>query len=330
MPRTVGWDPPRTPFTLSDVAPLGVTRNVVRSALASGRVVPLARGVFIAAVALAGDPAGLHVQRAIAQQRRRPTAIASHRTAALAWGLALDQPAEAADAASCFIVPERPEVRSRSGEGFAIAVRDLPAEHRVAHPSGLLVTSLARTAVDVAAVEPSLPAALVVVDATARRLLIDAVGERRARTHYTRPQSLAAAVRPLREAAEHAATQFTRQRLQMVIDLADARRESPLESFSFGQMVLYGLPLPQLQVRIRTPEGDMYPDFLWEEAMVIGEADGMSKYRTPEDLRAEKWRQEVLERLGYRVVRWADRDIRRHPAQVMGRVAAAIEARSSS
>ena len=80
MPRTIGWDPPCTPFTLSHVAPLGVTRNVLRSAVASGRVVPLVRGVFIAAEAMAADPEGLHLQRALAVQLRRPTAIASHRT----------------------------------------------------------------------------------------------------------------------------------------------------------------------------------------------------------------------------------------------------------
>lgn len=327
MPRTIGWDPPRTPFTPSHVAPLGVTSNVLRSAVASGRVVRLARGVFIAAEAVAGDPVGLHLQRAMAVQLRRPTAIASHRTAALAWGLALDQPAMAVADRVSFIVPGRPNVRSLAGEGFVIAARDLPAEHRVAHPSGLLVTSMARTAVDVAALEPSLPAALVVLDAAVRQLLIDTVGEWRVRTHYTRPASLQTAISPLREAAEHAVTQFTRHRVVEAVALADPRRESPLESFSFGQMVLHGLPLPRLQVRIRTPRGDVYPDFLWEEAMVIGEADGMGKYRTPEDLRAEKWRQEGLEELGYRVVRWGDSDIRRRPAQVMGRVAAAIEAR---
>jgi very-short-patch-repair endonuclease len=313
---------------LSHVAPLGVTRNVLRSAVASGRVSRLSRGVFIATDALAEDPAGLHLQRAMAVQLRRPTAIASHRTAALAWGLPLDRPAAAAADPVSFIVPGRPGVRSLAGEGFLIAARELPAEDRVAHPSGLLVTSLARTAVDVAAVEPSLPAALVVLDAAARQLLIDGVGEWRVRAHYTRQQSLVAAVRPLRDAAGRAATQFTRHGLREALAVTDPRRESPLESFSFGQMVLHGLPRPQCQVRIRTPRGDVYADFLWEEAMVIGEADGMAKYRTPEDLRSEKWRQEDLEELGYRVVRWGDRDIRRSPAQVMGRVGAALQVRA--
>jgi very-short-patch-repair endonuclease len=328
MPRTIRWDPPRTPFTLDHVSPLGVTPRAVRTAAHAGRIVQLTRGVHIAADAVPSDDAGRHVLIALAHQLLRPHAIASHHTAALTWGLPLDDPAGSAGMPASFTTPRRPGVRSEKGNGFTVAVRDLPAEHRVAHPSGLLVTALARTAVDVATLEPSLPAALVVVDAAARQLLIDTVGERRVRAHYTRPLSLTAAVSPLREAAEHASTQFTRHRLQEALDLADPRRESPLESYSFGQMVLHGLALPKLQVRIRTPEGDLYPDFLWDEAMVIGEADGRGKYQTPEDLWREKRRQEVLEEMGYRFIRWGDRDVRRSPAQVVGRIAAAIDART--
>lgn len=257
----------------------------------------------------------------------RPHAIASHHTAALAWGLPLDDPLASARMPAAFIAPRRPGARSEKGSGLRVALRDLPAEHRVAHPSGLLVTSQARTALDVAALH-QLPEALITLDAAARRFLIDAVGERRVRDHYVRPQSLALSRRPLVEAAGPAATQFTRARLAEYLAYVDPRRESPLESFSYGQMVLHGLPLPQLQVRIRTPEGDVYPDFLWEDAKVIGEADGMAKYQKPEDLRNEKWRQEGLERLGYLVVRWDDRDIRRRTAEVMARLMAPIEARS--
>jgi very-short-patch-repair endonuclease len=286
----------------------------------------LARGVHINAEAVPEDDAGLHVLQALAHQVLRPHAIASHHTAALAWGLPLDDPSAAARMSAAFITPHRPGIRSEAGPGFTVAVRDLPAEHRVAHPCGLLVTSQARTAVDVAALH-GLPEALIILDAVARRFLLAAVGERRVREHYLRPRTLASSCTPLVEAAVPAATQFTRARLAEYLTHVDPRRESPLESFSFGQMVLYGLPLPQLQVRIRTPEGDMFPDFLWEEAMVIGEADGMGKYRTPQDLRAEKGRQEVLEAMGYRVVRWGDRDIRRRGAEVMARLHTQIEAR---
>ena len=93
-------------------------------------------------------------------------------------------------------------------------------------------------------------------------------------------------------------------------------------------MVVFGVPLPALQTRICTPEGDLFPDFLWADAMVIGEADGMVKYQTSDDLRNEKRRQERLERMGFLVVRWEDRDIRRAPAEVMARLLAPIEARS--
>lgn len=326
MPRTIRWDPPRTPFTLDHVAPLGVTPRALRTAVQARRVVQVVRGVYVAADAVPADDAGRHLLLALAHQVRRPHAIASHHTAALAWGLPLDSPAGSTAMPVAFTMPLRPGERSRVAAGFTVAVRNLPAGHRVALPTGLLVTTQARTAVDVAAYQ-ALPSALIILDAAARGFLLDAVGERRVRDHYTRPQSMAASRRPLFEAAEDAATQFTRARLAGHLDHVDPRRESPLESFSFGQMVLHGLPLPALQQRIRTPEGDLYPDFLWEDAMVIGEADGMSKYRTPDDLRNEKRRQERLERMGFLFVRWDDRDIRRGPAEVMARLRAPIEAR---
>ena len=140
---------------------------------------------------------------------------------------------------------------------------------------------------DVAAVEPSLPAALVILDAAARQMLIDGVGEWRDARRTTsgpgawrEPSARFVRRQGARRHAVHASSSSV-----TAVALADPRRESPLESFSFGQMVLHGLPLPKLQVRIRTARGDVYPDFLWEEAMVIGEADGMVKYRTPEDLK---------------------------------------------
>jgi very-short-patch-repair endonuclease len=324
VPRTINWDPPRTPFTLEHVAASGVTRAALRTAVASGRIVPLVRGVYVAADAVAADPAGRHVQSAIAHQVRRPWAIASHHTAALAWGLQLDDPVSAADAPVSLMEPARPDVRSQRGRGFTIAVRDLPAGHQVWHPCGLRVTSVARTAVDVAA-GASVPEALVVLDAAARRTLVEAVGRRRVRENHARPLAVLEACRPMREAAAVAATQRTRAHLDRVVVLADPRRESPLESLSYGQMLLHGLPLPQMQVRIRTELGDAYPDFLWADARLIGEADGLTKYGHLDDLHREKLRQQALEVLGYRVIRWTYRDLRRSPGTVMARISAALE-----
>lgn len=326
VPRIIRWEPPRTPFTLDHVAALGVTRSALRTALGAGVVVPLTRGVYVAADAVPEDAAGRHVQRAIAHQLRRPTAIAGQHTAALAWGLDLDDPTGAAAAPVSFLAPTGGLVRSIRAPEFTIAVRDLPAEHRVAHPSGLLVTSPARTAVDVAATAP-VPEALVVLDAAARRFLVEAVGQRRVRAHHRRPQSLRDACRPLREAIPAAATLRTRAHLEHVVALADPRRESALESLSFGQMVLHHLRLPELQVQIRTELGEVYPDFLWSDARVIGEADGLVKYQTPDTLHREKLRQEALEAMGYKVIRWTYREIRRNPGAVMARIALALSAR---
>jgi hypothetical protein len=92
----------------------------------------------------------------------------------------------------------------------------------------------------------------------------------------------------------------------------DGRRESPLESVSFGVFVEHRLPLPECQVRIVDDWGDLLGivDFYWPEYGVIGEADGRVKYGGPDGQGArpttlldEKYRQELLEDR-HVVVRW--------------------------
>jgi hypothetical protein len=80
--------------------------------------------------------------------------------------------------------------------------------------------------------------------------------------------------------------------------------QTPLESLSRLRLMSCGLPEPRLQVPLHDNEGligivDMY----WDELGVIGEADGMLKYRTGADLIAEKRREDRLRRLRP-VVRW--------------------------
>ena len=325
--RSSRWNPPTTPFMWEHVAPLGVTRSMIHTAASGGRIARLGHGVYIAAEAAATAPVAAHLQRAHALQLRRPDAIASHDTAALAWELDLEDPVASAAKPVAFIIPSSRSARSESSSGARIAVRDLPHHHRAVHPSGLLVTTPARTAVDVAAELP-MPEALITLDSAARLALQDLVGSRWLRDTYVRPKVLARATEPLEEAASHAATQFTRRSLGLSVAHADPRRESALESLSFGHMVAAGLPLPDLQVRVQTPEGrPVFPDFLWAEEMVIGEADGLTKYATATDLHREKLRQEILEQMGYRIVRWSYREMRERPAVVLRRIEAALEAR---
>lgn len=326
MPRKATWTPPQTPFRWEHVAPLGVSRAQIRRALAAGCITRLANGVHIATEAVPSDPIARHLMTAAAHQLLRPDAIASHHTAALAWQLELDDATAAAAVPPAFILPSGGCRRSEPAGAVSIAVRDLPATHRMLHPSGLLVTTPARAAVDVAS-GLSLPEALITLDSAARLALAERVGRRALRDHYTKERSLAACRDELIEASGVAATQFTRRHLGTVVPLADPRRESAAESLSYGHMVLAQLPLPELQVRIGLGDAAAYPDFLWAKAMVIGEVDGMLKYQTPDDLRLEKRRQELLEGLGHLVVRWEAREIRVRPTAVMHRIFSALDAR---
>jgi very-short-patch-repair endonuclease len=328
VPRITPWTPPTTPFTAAHVAPLGVTDAMIRWAVDTGSVTRLTRGVFVATRSVPDDPIPRHVQLALALQLRNPSAIASHHTAALAWDLDLDDAPRAAAAAPSFIVPTGASVRSKTHRGLSIAVRDLPAHLRTEHPSGLLVTTPARTAVDVAALS-GVPEALITLDSAARLELLSQVGERRLRAAYTNEKLVEASRAPLLEASRSAATLRTRRALSDVVPLADPRRESANESLSYGHFLLAGLPLPEMQVRIRTAEGDAFPDFLWAEAMVIGEADGAVKYTAHDDLVREKRRQEALELMGFRVVRWMYSELRQRPSAVVGRIAAALDARGA-
>lgn len=293
-----------------------------------GDVARLIPGVYVRPEALKLDPAGRHLQLALAHQVLRPRMIASHHTAALAWGLDLDDPQTAAESAAVFIAPFGEGWRSERIEGADILVRRLPVQHRAEHPSRLLVTTPARAAVDVASV-CELPEALITLDSAARLALESSVGKGRVRDAYRNERRITLAREPLTAAAAIAATQFTRRKLCELVALADPRRESPLESLSYGRIRLAGLPLPKLQEPIRTAAGTFYPDFLWPDHMVIGEADGVLKYDSADSLAREKYRQQVLETLGYRFVRWTGEEMRRRPGAVITRIAAALAGRET-
>ena len=328
MARTPRWTPPSRPFTLADVAPLGVTSTMLATAKDRERITRLVQGVYVATEDLAKEPVARHLQLAFAVQLRMPSAIASHHTSALASDLDLADPVAAALTPPTFTVPPDSGLRSGPTAAARLHVRALPVRHCITLPSDLNVTSLARTAVDVAATA-QLPEALVPLDAFVRMELREVVGSSRVRAAYSQPRRLAAAREPLLEATRAASTQFTRSWLETVCPRADPRRESALESLSFGHMELAGLPTPQLQVRVVTPIGEFFVDFMWPGHWVIGEADGDLKYRDdPDALLREKRRQEALEQMGYIVVRWSYKELMRNPGAVLARIRAALARRA--
>jgi hypothetical protein len=91
-----------------------------------------------------------------------------------------------------------------------------------------------------------------------------------------------------------------------VVDFADSRAESPLESISRLGMHDQALPRPEPQVEIWL-DGRFIGrgDFYWDEPGVIGEADGWDKYGNDwRKFRDQKRKDEQYTRAGLVVARW--------------------------
>jgi hypothetical protein len=157
--------------------------------------------------------------------------------------------------------------------------------------SGVMVTSPARTVVDVARLG-SLMSGLAAADHALRHGLCTA-------------DDIAAEVEEVLPRVRG------RTKARLVAELADPASMSAGESLSRAQMYLLNLPRPELQKKMSDQDGLIgYVDFGWEG--VIGEFDGKVKYRVPtgsdpaeagEVVWLEKRREDRLRRQG-EVARW--------------------------
>ena len=194
----------------------------------------------------------------------------------------------------------------------------LPRNQVLPDSDGYLVTSPARTAVDLAA-DLDLPEALVLLDGAARLICASFVTSP-PRRDYTNPTYVSAARDLLLQAAE--TVRATRARRAIL--LTRPCRESAAESLSAGYMHQAGIPTPTFQAEIRTAKGVYFPDFLWEEHRLIGECDGAVKYTDPRAYVAEKEREQDLRDNDWRFVRWLSKEIMLGQTAVMGRIARAL------
>ncbi|WP_157762164.1 hypothetical protein [Nocardia yamanashiensis] len=216
--------------------------------------------------------------------------IVSHQSAAVVYGTALWRtPLERV----CL-------TRNRRGGG---RVRPFTKVHgspvdSAAEVDGLLVTTPARTVVDLAL---SLPfeAAVVAGDALAGMFGLT-------------PESLAEEVDRAR--CRHGIAQARR-----VTELLDGRSQSLGESLSRLMIHRLGLPAPRTQGNVHTPDGRFVAqvDFYYENAGVLCEFDGTAKYgrllrpgMDPAELaHREQVRETYLRALGFDVVRWTWKDL---------------------
>lgn len=105
------------------------------------------------------------------------------------------------------------------------------------------------------------------------------------------------------------------------VGFLDGHSESVGESVSRVRLMEEGLPAPELQQEIFGPNGQLVArvDFYWKDRQTIGEFDGKIKYgrllkpgqRIEDAIFDEKVREDALRDLGSQVVRWLWRDLYR-------------------
>ena len=260
-----------------------------------GVLVPVGHGAYVRAKDVGGDQAGEHALRVAAVLAiARPGPAGSHRSAALIHGLDLLAPWRP----DGVITVTRP-VGLGSGTGPAgvhVHVAALPGEH-VTMRSGVRVTSVARTVVDLARTSPFRDG-VVVADSALRN-------------GQTSKDELLSVV------ADCAKWPGIR-RARMVVDFCDGKSESVLESISRVAFRDHGLPAPELQVWVGGEETGVVgrADFLWRRHQTIGEADGAVKYADPNRAISQLRRDSALRRAGFQVVHFTWYEINKVPHQV--------------
>jgi predicted transcriptional regulator of viral defense system len=170
-----------------------------------------------------------------------------------------------------------PDARGGSSTRFTTAHRGTPV-HSVQSIDGCLVTSLARTLVDVAA-SSSFLVGVTMLDHALRVAAerVDAEGA------LARPDDLAGMRAldkdDLYEELERVNPRTGRRLAERSIAFADPLSANPGETLSRVRIVELGFEVPELQVCFPgILGGNAYVDFFWRRVLKIGEFDGFLKY----------------------------------------------------
>jgi hypothetical protein len=281
--------------TRADALSAGVPQARIDTAVRNGTLMPVSRGVYLrSAIATkvrsrAGGEDLLRAAAALAVAGG--DAAVSHQSAALLLGIPLlGKPVSD-------VTLTVPRQRDRHGRrGIHLYATDLPAE-QVAIKYGFPVTTPARTVVDLGRVL-DFRAGLVAADSALFKKL----------TTKADLRSVVAAL-PHRPGIARAAK---------VIEFADGRAESPLESIARVGLRDSGLPPPELQVQLGNGfEPIARVDFYWKKYRTAAEADGAMKYDNDPGLARRQLRRDHLLRAeGYEIVHFTWQDINFSPELV--------------
>ncbi len=291
-------------ITTAQAEQLGYSRAEVVRLRAAGEMAGLRRGIYLNGP-LPEETSNRHLTAAAAALLavEGDDAVLAHRTAAIAWGFDW---LRAPDLASVWLAQPRGLHAVRKYPGLHIWPATLPAHHLTHTATGLPVTSVARTVVDLA-------------------------------RHYTFRESMVLAESALRRklttvdelhriAADCVGWPYSR-RVARVLAHADGTTESVAESLARAIFVEVGLPKPRTQVLIGDDGVKLARlDFLFGTWVAVP-VDGREKYeKNPDERWREKRQEDRLREIGHEVVRliWADligppEDIRRRILDAMAR-----------
>lgn len=283
-----------------DLRRRGVSDKEIAGRLRSGEWQPLIRGRY----APAAEPPAAGSDPVVAEHEARvnrfalrtraaaeavPSAVVSHHSAAVLHGL----PVPTRELGTVRLTrPGRGGNRRTRHSVVHAAALD---ESEIVDLEGMRVTSVARTIADLARI-CRIEDAVAAADAALCEERIDADGllEQYRRTRRGGPGA---------------------DSIRHVLVFADGRSESVGESHTRVTLRRAGLAPPDLQVVVRSAEGHFLGrgDFGYEGCALLGEFDGMSKYRLDgqdpsEALRREKIREDGLRAGGLLVARiiWSD------------------------
>ena len=267
----------------------GISPPLLRSLVRSGELIRMRQGVYATkrAVDWAGaDPVRAHVLKVLAATATAGgNAVASYQSAALLHRLSL-LTSSPAGTVTLTLPPDKKWNRAQPAD-VVFHASELPKEH-VTRLYNLPVTTVARTVADLARTLPFMDAVVAADSALSQEKV-------------TKPE----VHRVLDECKGWPGVRQARR----VIDFADERAESPLESAARVVFAEAGLDPPELQVTIHGDEFAAVVDFLWRPHKVIAEADGLVKYNDRKDLLAERERDHQLREAGYVVVHFTWKEL---------------------
>jgi hypothetical protein len=287
--------------TTADLRAVGMSKRQIKTGANHGVLVPLGRGVYAKTVRAGkpsdGDNGELRAMAALAVVG--PGAVVSHQSAARLYGIDLLGNPRPEITLTC---PPRRGWRGRNG--IHVHAVDIPVDH-VTRRGGLPVTTPARTVVDLARL----------LDFRAGVVAADSALHRRLTTKAEMGLVLAACRSwpGVRRAAE-------------VVQFADERAESALESIGRVALRDCGLPPPELQIWLG---GELEPvarvDFYWRKYRTVAEADGAIKYSDPARAKMQLRRDALLRADGFEVVHFDWYEITHAPEQVAEAIRVAFE-----